>query len=156
MVSGAHGVRGELRIRLETDVLENLAPGRRVYVGHERVVYEIEAFYPEGKPRLKLRGIDARDTAQGLAGSDLAILVEEAVPLPPGRFYGAEIIGVDVVAVTGERIGILREIIVTGSNDVYVVRGPDGEVLIPAIADIVRDFDAERRVMTIEMLEGLC
>ena len=155
MVSGAHGVRGELRMRLETDVLENLSPGRGVCVGHDRALYEIETFYHTGKPRLKLRGIDTRDAAQGLAGSDLTIFVEDAVPLPPGRFYGAEIIGVDVITVTGERVGVLREILNTGSNDVYVVQGAGREVLVPAIAEVVRDFDAEGRVMTIEMLEGL-
>ena len=86
----------------------------------------------------------------------LSVPLTEAVPLPDGSYYGVELIGVRVVAETGgEPVGTLREVIATGSNDVYVVRGPDGEVLVPAIHDVVQDFDPVRRVLTIELIEGL-
>ena len=49
----------------------------------------------------------------------------------------------------------MREVLFTGSNDVYLVRGPDGEVLVPAIPDVVQAFDPERRVLTIDLIEGL-
>ena len=152
---GAFGVRGDVRIRLETDVLANLAAGRRVYLGPDRRPTEIEAFHPGIKPRLKLHGVQTREEARDLRGAELSVPLAEAVPLPAGRYYGVELIGVRVAATSGESIGTLREVLSTGSNDVYVVRGPDGEVLVPAIPDVVHDFDPERRLLTIELIEGL-
>ncbi len=136
-------------------MLANLEAGRRVYVGPSRRPTEIEAFHPGVKPRLKLRGVHTREEARDLRGAEISVPLTEAVPLPDGSFYGAEMIGVRVVSLTGEAIGTLREVIATGSNDVYVVRGPDGEVLVPAIADVVRGFDPERRELTVELIEGL-
>ncbi len=152
---GAFGVRGEVRIRLETDVLANLAAGRRVYIGPNRDPIEIEAFHPGVKPRVRLQGVYTRDEARDLRGAEIVVPLTEAEPLPDGSYYGAELIGVRVVAVGGEPVGTIREVITTGSNDVYVVSGPDGEVLVPAIRDVVQDFDPERRVLTIELIEGL-
>lgn len=152
---GAFGVRGDVRVRLETDVLANLAVGRRVYVGPQRAPTEIEDFRPGLKPRLKLQGIHTREEARDLRGAEISVPLAEAVPLPEGSFYGVELIGVRVVATGGEPVGTLREVLSTGSNDVYVVRGPKGEVLVPAIPDVVQDFDPERRMLTIELIEGL-
>ena len=152
---GAFGVRGEVKVRLETDVLANLAPGRQVYVGPSRDLTEIEAFHPGPKPRLRFQGLHTREAARDLRGAEVVVPLTQAVPLPEGSYYGAELIGVRVVAETGEPVGTLREVIATGSNDVYIVRGPDGEVLVPAIDDVVQDFDPVRRVLTIELIEGL-
>ncbi len=152
---GAFGVRGDVRVRLETDVLANLEAGRRVYVGPNRDPIEVEAFHPGIKPRLKLRGVRTREEARDMRGAEISIPLAEAAPLPEGSYYGVELIGVRVVANTGEAIGTVREVMVTGSNDVYLVRGAAGEVLVPAIPDVVQDFDPERRVLTIELIEGL-
>ncbi len=152
---GAFGVRGDVRVRLETDVLANLEAGRRVYVGPNREPIGVEAFHPGIKPRLKLRGVRTREEARDMHGAEISIPLAEAAPLPEGSYYGVELIGVRVVANTGEAIGTVREVMVTGSNDVYLVRGAAGEVLVPAIPDVVQDYDPERRVLTIELIEGL-
>ena len=152
---GAFGVRGEVRVRLETDVLANLEAGRRVYVGPNRNPTAIEDFHPGIKPRLKLRGVHTREEARDLRGAEIAVPLGEAVPLADGSYYGVELIGVRVETGSGEPIGTLREVLATGSNDVYLVRGPEGEVLVPAISDVVQDFDPDRRVLTIDLIEGL-
>lgn len=152
---GAFGVRGAVRVRLETDVLANLKAGRRVYVGPNRDATEITAFHPGVKPRLELRGVHTREEARDLRGAEIAVPLDEAAPLPDGSYYGVELIGVRVEAGSGEPIGTLREVLSTGSNDVYLVRGPGGEVLVPAIPDVVQAFDPERRVLTIDLIEGL-
>ena len=136
-------------------MLANLEAGRRVYVGPNRDPIEVEAFHPGIKPRLKLRGVRTREEARDMRGAEVSIPLAEAAPLPEGSYYGVELIGVRVVANTGEAIGTVREVMVTGSNDVYLVRGAAGEVLVPAIPDVVQDFDPERRVLTIELIEGL-
>ena len=136
-------------------MLANLEAGRRVYVGTNREPIEVEAFHPGIKPRLKLRGVRTREEARDMRGAEISIPLAEAAPLTEGSYYGVELIGVRVVANTGEAIGTVREVMVTGSNDVYLVRGAAGEVLVPAIPDVVQDFDPEERVLTIELIEGL-
>ena len=152
---GAFGVRGDVRVRLETDVVANLEAGRRVYVGPNRDPTEVEAFHPGIKPRLKLRSVRTREEARDMRGAEISVPLAEAAPLPAGSYYGVELIGVRVVTNTGEAIGTVREVMSTGSNDVYLVRGPGGEVLVPAISDVVQDFDREQRLLTIELIDGL-
>ncbi len=136
-------------------MLQNLAPGRRVLVGRDRTPMQVEAFRGGRRPRLKLRGVDTRDAAAALRGAHVRVPLNQAAPLAEGRYYAAELVGVRVAAVDGEALGTVREVLVTGSNDVYVVRGAGGELLIPAIADVVQAFDAERRVMTVDLLPGM-
>ena len=154
-VSAPHGVHGEMRIRVDTDIPENLEAGRRVYLGGCGEPREIESLHLDGKPRIKLRGIDTREDAQALRGAELVIPIHEAVPLPKGRFYAAELLGVHVVDTRGDNLGTIRDVLVTGSNDVYVVSGPGGEILVPATREVVQDFNPTTRQMTIYMLEGM-
>ena len=76
-------------------------------------------------------------------------------PLPEGQYYHHQIIGLEVRTTSGELIGTVAEILPGKSNDNYIVRGATGEILIPAIEDVVRSVDLDRRCMTIEPIEGL-
>ncbi len=154
-VSAPHGVHGEVRIRVDTDIPENLQSGRRVYLDGRGEPREIEALHLDGRPRIKLRGINTREAAEALRGAELVIPIHEAVPLPEGRFYAVELLGVHVVDTRGDSLGTIRDVLVTGSNDVYVVSGPDGEVLVPATSEVVQEFNPKTRQMTIYMLEGM-
>ena len=81
--------------------------------------------------------------------------MEEAADLPEGSFYHHQIIGLAVRTTDGRDLGTLSDIIETGSNDVYVVTGPDGEALIPAIPDVVQDVDISGGIITVEPVPGL-
>ena len=76
-------------------------------------------------------------------------------PLPEGEYYHDQIIGLQVVTTGGERIGEITDILEGQSNDNYIVRGARGEVLIPAIADVIRFIDLAAGRLTIEAIEGL-
>ena len=60
-----------------------------------------------------------------------------------------------VITEAGEDLGNIMEIIITGSNDVYVVSGPSGEVLLPAISQVILEVDIEKRIMQVRLMEGL-
>ena len=60
-----------------------------------------------------------------------------------------------VLTEDGEYLGQLQDILETGSNDVYVVSGESGEVLIPALADVIRDVQVTQGVMVVRLMEGL-
>jgi 16S rRNA processing protein RimM len=104
---------------------------------------------------LKLEGIDDRTTAESLRGALVSVPIEAAVKLPPGEYFWHEIIGLRVEDGAGRPLGRVVEILETGSNDVYVVRSPDRELLLPAIKDVVRGIDRERGTMRVELLPGL-
>jgi 16S rRNA processing protein RimM len=76
-------------------------------------------------------------------------------PLPEGQYYHHQIIGLKVMTTRGELIGTVTDILPGKSNDNYIVRGSAGEILIPAIEDVIQSIDLDRQCMTIEPIEGL-
>jgi len=76
-------------------------------------------------------------------------------PLPEGQFYHDQIIGLQVKTTDGEYIGDIVDILTGKSNDNYIVRGDKGEILIPAIEDVIQSIDLDAGTVTIEPIEGL-
>ena len=104
---------------------------------------------------LKLAGIDDRTAAEAMRGALVRVPIEQAVKLPPGSYFWHEIVGLRVQDTRGRALGTVAEVLATGSNDVYVVRSAEGELLLPAIKDVVRAIDREHGVMTVELIPGL-
>jgi 16S rRNA processing protein RimM len=152
-VLGAWGLRGDLKI-------EPLAPpaafkpGRTVYLcGNE---YNIERSRRTARLLyLKLQGIDDRERAADKHGRYLQVPESTLDQPPEDTYYWFQLIGLHVVSTTGEELGQISEIITTGSNDVFVVSGPRGELLIPAIDDVVQEVDIAAARMLIEPIAGL-
>jgi len=76
-------------------------------------------------------------------------------PLPEGQYYHHQIIGLQVRTTLGELIGTITDILTGKSNDNYIVQSPKGEILIPAIEDVVQSIDLDRGYITIDPIEGL-
>ena len=76
-------------------------------------------------------------------------------PLPEGQYYHHQIIGLKVRTTRGELIGTVTDILPGKSNDNYIVRGTTGEILIPAIEDVVQSIDLDQKCITIEPIDGL-
>lgn len=149
------GVRGELKVELAAAPEEFLAV-ERVYVGAERAPYVVEQVRLfRGQALLRLQGIGDRNAAETLRGASLYLAREDALPLAEGEYYYEQILGLQVYTVEGEHLGQVVEIIATGANDVYVVQGPDGEVLLPAIRQVILRVDLEAGTMQVQLLEGL-
>lgn len=100
-------------------------------------------------------GIDSADAAGALVGSEILIPPERLAALPDGEFYWWELIGLEVQDESGRFLGRIETIFPTGSNDVYVCTGGEREILIPALGEVVRKIDKEKRTMIVRLLEGL-
>jgi 16S rRNA processing protein RimM len=151
-----HGVRGELRVEILTGYPERLPLHAVLYVGEEGRPYPVERLRLQRDAALiKLAGCDDRNQAEALRGQLLQIPLEQAVPLEEGEYYHFQLIGVEVFTGAGECLGRVVEVLDTGANDVYVVRGGRGEVLLPAIEDVVRELDLDARRMVVTPLPGL-
>jgi len=148
------GIRGEVKVEVVTDFPERFAPQKIVYLNTRPL--EIESCRPHKQHLVvKLATIDSVEDAEKLRGQDLTIPRSELYPLPEGQYYTFQIIGLKVVTTEGKLLGRITEIMTTGSNDVYIVEGKRGEILIPAIEDVVKSIDLEKGKMVIEAIEGL-
>ncbi len=152
------GIRGELKVLLLTDIPNRFAELDAVYAGSDHIRHLIQSVRPyKGEMIvLKLEGIDDANTAESLRNQNLAIPVSELAQLPPDSYYQHDILGLMVITLDGQKLGSIVDIIVTGSNDVYAIKAPDGsQVLIPAIKDVIKQVDLIRRTMYIDPLPGL-
>lgn len=153
---GARGLRGELVCAILTDFPERFASTREVLLGEPPSPYRVERQRVErGRLVLKLAGIRTREAAESLRGALVEVPADQAVELPPETYFWHQIIGLQVVEQDGRDLGRVVDILVTGSNDVYVVRDERRELLIPAIKDVVREIDLERGRILVELLPGL-
>ncbi len=151
-VLGAHGTKGALRVESLSDVPGRFAPGAAVWLQAVRRVIQ-SASAGRGALILKLEGIDDRASAERMRGEVLEVPETERPPLPPGAYYTDDLIGLRVVDPEGRLLGTLEEVVETGANDVYVVRGPRGELLLPAVDDVVLEVDLEGKRMVARPLE---
>ena len=104
---------------------------------------------------LKFKGIDNINDIEKYKGMDLLVTRENAIPLEDGEYYIADIIGAKVVTEDGEDFGVLKDVLTTGANDVYVVEHEGKEVLLPVIPDCVLARDMEQKIVTIHVMKGL-
>ncbi len=152
-----HGVSGEIVMDIHTDFPERIKSGRRVFIGEKKQPAIIDTFRPKNEGALvSFRGIDTPEDAGKFRNQWLYIHASEAAPLPKGKYYQHQLIGLDVVEENGTPLGKLVEIIETGANNVYVVKNEAGrEILLPAIPQVILNVDIEARVMKVHLLEGL-
>ncbi len=154
------GVRGEMKIEPLTDFPERFKKLRRVYlaspVGEKEIACEVKAVrYAGAVPYLLFGGYDSPEKAKALNGWYIKVPEEEAMPLPEGSYYRFELIGMEVVSESGEKLGTIVDIFETGSNDVYVMKSGRKETYIPATKEIIKRVDREAKRMTIHLLDGL-
>jgi len=155
-----HGVRGELRVEILTNYPERLERHAYFYLASPDAPEMARRYSVEKLRRhkevllLKLGGCDDRNEAEELRGQLVQIPIEEGVPLEEGEYYYFQLIGVRVETESGESLGRVVEVLETGANDVYIVRGPWGEVLLPAMEDVVLKLDLEARQMVVHLLPG--
>jgi 16S rRNA processing protein RimM len=150
------GLRGEMKLDVLTSFPDQLDRLKRVYLGPDAVPHEVQRFrWHSGELHLLLFDVHDGNAAEALRGQLVQIPLEEAVPLAPGEFYEHQIVGLSVVTTEGEPLGQVTEVMATGANDVYVVEGQRGEVLLPARAEVVRSIDLDAGVMTVTLLPGL-
>lgn len=160
------GNRGEIKIIPHTDFPERFQQMEAVRL-FKKDVEEPVGLFPLESCRehkdgllLKLSHVDSIDEAEKLRGMLIKVSVDELMPLPPGRYYIFQIIGLECQTVTGQRLGLVTEVLQTGANDVYVVKTYPGvsrqkEILIPVIPDVVKDIRPEEGVLIVHLLDGL-
>ena len=154
-----HGTHGAVRISASGETLGTRAPGDQLFLrlptGEVRTLVLVELKWHRRMWLGHFAGVDTREMAEELGGKEL-FLPEDMLPqLEEGEYYHYQLIGLEVETTDGASLGVLRKVIPTGSNDVYVVVKDDREVLIPAIEDVIRRIDLKTGRMQVTLPEGL-
>jgi 16S rRNA processing protein RimM len=152
------GLHGELKVRSLTDIPNRFAKLDTVYLGPEHIPYAITGVRPSKGEIviLKLAGIDDATTAEAVRQWNVSLPLDKLAKLPADSYYQHDILGLQVKTLSGRNLGTITDIIVTGSNDVYLVKTPDGhEIPIPAIKDVIKQVDLIRHLMYIDPIRGL-
>jgi len=162
-IVGAHGLRGQIRVRYFGDGPDNLLDCSDLWLGESREDtgarrYEVTGGGTGrgGEARLALRGINDREAATALRGS--LVLVDEArlEALPEGEYYWHQLVGCRVEGDDGSAIGHVKEIWETGAHDVLVVEDEAGKRhLLSTARELLPEIDLEARRIVVKMLPGL-
>ncbi len=159
VITSTHGIRGEVKVFPTTDDPKRFKRLKEVILdaGKERVTLEVEGvkFFKQFVI-LKFKGIDNINDVEKYRRASLLVARKNAVRLQKDEYFIADLIGLIVQNEDGARIGILKDVIETGANDVYSIELDDGrELLLPAIKQCVLDVDIEAGIIRIHILDGL-
>jgi 16S rRNA processing protein RimM len=158
-ITGAHGLKGALRLRPDNPDSDTLEQVARVFLESAGAARE---FRLTGMTRLNattrritLEGVNDVNAAESLKGAIVMLAAEDVPAAKPGQFYYYEAIGCQVFLTDGSRIGTIEEIFSNGAHDIWVVREGEREILVPVIEDVVKAMDFAARRVTVEPIPGL-
>jgi 16S rRNA processing protein RimM len=153
------GLRGCMKVVSFVDTKDISAELEFVYIqdnSGQKKLYNLRKIDISGKFLfIELDAIDDVDLAKTFVGCKIVIPRKMLKELPPGEYYWRDIIGLDVYTEEGKLLGQIESVFPTGSNDVYVCKGGQREILLPAIADVIKSIDIDRRIMNVKLMEGL-
>lgn len=156
-----HGVKGEIKVLPLTDDPKRFTKLKSAFISSQ-ISENMQTYNFEGVKFLKnfviikIKGIEDPDEANKLRDKFIIINREDAVKLPKGSFFVCDLIDCEVFDENGNKLGVLIDVLQTGSNDVYVVRDENkNEILIPALKSVVKEVSVEDRKITVELPKGL-
>lgn len=161
IITAAHGIRGGVRVYPVTDDPSRFQRIKEVYYslpGSDDIAgtYRLRRVaFQKNMVLLEFEGINDRNTAETLKDRSLWVGRKDALPLEENEYYIADLIGMRIVSDEGEDLGIVEEMMETGSNYVMVAVKDGEELLIPFIRDCLVGVDLEQDLITVHLLPGL-
>lgn len=163
-ILGAWGLKGAMKAEILTDFPERFKTLKQVYLNGEDKPYHVVSARLHGRNVvIQFAEVKTPEAVAPFRNRIVNVPIEDAVKLPADTYFWHQIEGLEVYTEDGRLLGEVAEVLTTGSNDVYVVR-PAGqarsraganEVLVPAIADVVKQIDLPNRRMVIAPLPGM-
>lgn len=154
IIQGAFGIKGWLKIfsycRPKEQILDYTTWQVRTRE-HEKS-YVLEQGKQHGNGIIaQLQGIDTCTQAETLKAAEIWVATTELSDLPAGEYYWYQLMGLKVVGVNGQSLGIIDRLLETGANDVLVVKSAIAEeILIPYIrGDVVKEVDLDQKMVTV-------
>lgn len=158
-IASTHGIRGEVKIFPTTDDLNRFKQLKHCILdtGKEHIPLEVEGvkFFKQFAI-LKFKGYDNINDIEKYRGKDLLVNRENAVELAEDEYFIADLIGLKIITDEGEDFGVLEDVLQTGANDVYVIKGNDHKsYLFPVTKECILDINIEEGKILVHILPGL-
>jgi 16S rRNA processing protein RimM len=168
-VARAHGVKGEIKVFPYSQEADGLCSYGSLYFAVGKLEEEpndreenaagwkkVQRCRVQGKYAIVLlRGIASRAEADGLLGLEVHVNSDVLPTLDEEEFYWYEMEGMTVVSEEGEILGTVASLFSAGAHDILVVKGRDGEVMIPAIGEFIKQIDPQKKRLTVHLVPGL-
>lgn len=157
-IVNVHGLKGEVKVYPDTDDAKRFLELKDVFLGNNEkslnTMNITNVRIVKGFPLVKFESINDRVQAESLRNKGLFI-ERNRLKLPEGRFLISDLIDMEVFE-NDVKLGLLKDVIKTGANDVYVIKENDGkELLLPAIKKCIINIDTKNNRMDVTLMEGL-
>lgn len=156
-----HGVKGALKVAIHSDDPDRFKTLDRVFISanpedhqpQEHRVVDVRVQHADAV--IRFEGIETPEDARSYNSRWLFIALEDVTPLADGEMFTWQLIGLEVETVKGRVIGKVASLLETGANDVLVVNGDKGEILLPDIPDVVQEINLHSGKIIVTPLPGL-
>ena len=160
-ILGAHGLRGEVKVESHTDFDSRFASGQQLLIGDDLLLAKIESSRPhKGVFLVQFNEVTDRVSAEDLLNEWLYIPEEAAMELEADSYWVHDIVGLKVQTESRSQLGEVADVLFTGANEVYIIRPAPGvngdrDLLIPALAEVVRAVDIGGGTLTVRLQPGM-
>lgn len=160
VISNTHGVRGEVKVFPTTDDPNRYKKLKKVILQTRKEQLELEIqsvkFFKQFVI-VKFKGINNINDIEQYKGMELFVTRENAVKLEPNENFICDLVGCNVIEDENDTvIGVVEDVMITGANDVYVVKNAEGkEILLPVTKECVLDVDIDKKEIKVHLLPGL-
>jgi 16S rRNA processing protein RimM len=161
-ITRPHGVQGEMRVKLMTDYPERIRNLESVYVSKHNNARDARPLRVAGMRMhqahglLRVEEVTSRDDADRMRQLYVFVSLEDAVPLADDEFYLYQVIGLKMETQDGQVLGVIKRVMETGANDVYVVQSEEhGEILFPITPETLIEHDIDGGIVYVNLLDGL-
>ena len=159
VITNTHGIKGEVKVYPTTEDIKRFDYLKEALIdtGNELVEVNVSGVkYFKNIVIVKFIEFDNINDVEKYKGKALLVTRENAIKKEDGKYFIADLVGCDVITDTGERLGVLTDVMLNNANDVYVVAMENQkEVLLPVIPECVLQKDVEKKVITVHLMKGL-
>ena len=154
-----HGIAGLLKIVSYAQSKETFFQAGSVFIDRDQNRFEemkVVDIKPHGSSYLlRVSDVNSIEQAKFFRGAKIYIRKDSLIKNDENEFFYYELLGINVYLISGQYLGVIKEIFPTGSNDVYVVEGQEKEFLIPAIHEVIKEINISKKRMVISPIKGL-
>ncbi len=159
VITTTHGLRGEVKVFPTTDDVRRFDDCDEVILikNQEYIPLHVERVkYFKNLVIVKFKEFNHINEVELFRKCDIMVTREHAVPLEEGEYFFCDMIGAKVSEEDGTPVGIVKDILETGANNVFVIGTEDGrEVLFPSIPECIRSIDVEKKEIVAYIMPGL-
>lgn len=153
-VASAHGIRGWIRIQPYTEYVDSLLGYRTWWIGQEHGPWQ-EVKVLQCESHLKtlaalLPDCPDRTSAEKLKGLLIAVPRSSLPEQPEDEYYWSDLIGLPVINAAGINLGNVEQLLETGANQVLMVKGENGQILIPFVASAIKQVDTQNKCIKVD------